>query len=102
MRDQTDLERHVDPLHVNPAKHGYVRQPTTRLCSPLHASIEWGIVGADREQRQGRRVERSQARLGGVGLRGLSPTYAWWMTAGAGSFARRHFSLRQNLRRSMA
>ena len=22
MRDQTDLERHVDHLHVNPAKHG--------------------------------------------------------------------------------
>lgn len=49
-----------------------------------------------------RGVVRGQGKVGDVALRGLSPTYAWWMTAGAGSFSRRHFSLRQNLRRSMA
>ncbi len=47
IRDETDLERHIDYIHLNPVKHGWVEQPTGWPHSTLHAYIQRGIVGAD-------------------------------------------------------
>jgi putative transposase len=47
IRDDADLERHVDYIHFNPVKHGYV----TRLCdwphSSFHRFVAEGILPAD-------------------------------------------------------
>ena len=47
IRDEIDLERHIDYIHYNPVKHGWVKQPTDWPHSTLHAYIERGIVAAD-------------------------------------------------------
>ncbi|HRF10638.1 MAG TPA: transposase [Candidatus Accumulibacter phosphatis] len=47
IRHPTDLERHIDYIHYNPVKHGWVKQPTDWPHSTLHAYIERGIVVTD-------------------------------------------------------
>lgn len=55
IRDDTDLQRHVDYIHINPVKHGYVKLASEWPYSTLHryirngwSSRNWGteIVGA--------------------------------------------------------
>lgn len=47
IRDDTDFERHVDYIHFNPVKHGYV----TRVCdwphSSFHRYVKDGLLPAD-------------------------------------------------------
>jgi putative transposase len=47
MRDDADFERHVDYIHFNPVKHGYV----TRVCdwpySSFHRYVKNGLLPAD-------------------------------------------------------
>lgn len=47
IRDDADYERHVNYIHYNPVKHGYVARPVDWLHSSLHRFIIEGIVSPD-------------------------------------------------------
>jgi putative transposase len=42
VRDEDDLERHMDYIHFNPVKHGYVACPHARPWSSFHRWVERG------------------------------------------------------------
>ena len=44
IRDDDDYARHVDYIHYNPVKHGYVTQPSDWPYSTIHRYIESGIL----------------------------------------------------------
>jgi putative transposase len=50
VRDETDFERHVDYIHINPVKHGYVASAADWPHSSIHRYIrqrrlpaDWGV-----------------------------------------------------------
>jgi putative transposase len=54
IRDEADFHRHLDYIHLNPVKHGYVKTPMDWPYSTLHRLIaqglypsDWGGGGAD-------------------------------------------------------
>lgn len=47
IRDDSDYERHVNYIHYNPVKHGYVKHAADWPYSSIHRYIEAGIVGQD-------------------------------------------------------
>jgi putative transposase len=47
IRDDADLERHVDYIHFNPVKHGYVSQAVEWPYSTFHRYVERRILSAD-------------------------------------------------------
>jgi putative transposase len=47
LRDDADLARHVDYIHINPVKHGHVGTPADWPYSSIHRYIRQGIVPAD-------------------------------------------------------
>lgn len=47
IRDEKDYERHVDYIHYNPVKHGYVTSPVDWLHSSIHRFIAQGIMNSD-------------------------------------------------------
>jgi putative transposase len=47
IRDAADLERHVDYVHFNPVKHGYVAQVRDWPFSSFHRYVERGDLVAD-------------------------------------------------------
>jgi putative transposase len=47
LRDEKDYERHVDYIHYNPVKHGYVVRPVDWPHSSIHRFITEGIVSPD-------------------------------------------------------
>jgi len=47
IRDDDDLARHVDYVHYNPVKHGYVRQAIDWPFSSFHRFVERGWLPAD-------------------------------------------------------
>lgn len=47
IRDEVDLARHVDYIHFNPVKHGWVARPVDWPHSTLHGYIERGMVTPD-------------------------------------------------------
>jgi putative transposase len=47
IRDDTDLERHVDYIHFNPVKHGCVMRAVDWRYSSIHRFIEKGWLTAD-------------------------------------------------------
>jgi putative transposase len=47
IRDDADLERHVDYIHFNPVKHGYVSQVRDWQFSTFHRYVERGVLVAD-------------------------------------------------------
>jgi putative transposase len=47
IRDEADLARHVDYIHYNPVKHGWVDRAADWPHSTLHGYIERGIVPTD-------------------------------------------------------
>jgi putative transposase len=47
IRDDTDLAHHVDYIHYNPVKHGWVERPVDWPHSSLHAYIARGSVTSD-------------------------------------------------------
>lgn len=47
IRDETDLERHVDYIHYNPVKHGWVTRAADWPHSTLHEYIKRGMVNRD-------------------------------------------------------
>jgi putative transposase len=48
IRDDTDLERHVDYIHFNPVKHGYVTRVSDWPHSSFHRHVERGLLAEDR------------------------------------------------------
>jgi putative transposase len=47
IRDDADLARHLDYVHYNPVKHGWVSRPVDWPHSTLHGYIERGVVSPD-------------------------------------------------------
>jgi putative transposase len=47
IRDEYDLEAHINYIHINPVKHGYVTRPTDWPHSSIHRYIAKGLIPAD-------------------------------------------------------
>ena len=47
IRDERDLNRHIDYIHYNPVKHGYVESPAQWVHSSIHRFIEQGLLTDD-------------------------------------------------------
>jgi putative transposase len=47
IRDDTDYQRHVDYVHVNPLKHGHVKRVRDWPFSTFHRYVEQGIYPVD-------------------------------------------------------
>lgn len=47
IRDDLDYQRHVDYIHYNPVKHGYVDKAVDWPYSSIHRFIEKGIISSD-------------------------------------------------------
>jgi len=47
IRDENDYRRHVDYIHYNPVKHGYVTKPADWPHSSIHRFICQGIITPD-------------------------------------------------------
>jgi putative transposase len=47
IRDDSDLARHVDYIHFNPVKHGYVTQVRDWPHSSFHRYVTRGVLAAD-------------------------------------------------------
>jgi putative transposase len=47
LRDERDLERHIDYIHFNPVKHGYVSQVRDWEYSSFHRMVRLGICPED-------------------------------------------------------
>ncbi len=43
MRDQEEINRHIDYINFNPAKHGYVKDPFTWEHSSIHKFLAAGV-----------------------------------------------------------
>lgn len=47
IQNEEDFERHVDYIHYNPVKHGYVKTPVEWKWSSVHRYIKDGILTKD-------------------------------------------------------
>ena len=47
IRDDKDFERHVNYIHFNPVKDGYVSSPVDWSYSSIHRYIRQGIIASD-------------------------------------------------------
>lgn len=47
IRDELDYSRHMDYIHYNPVKHGYVNSPSEWQYSSIHRYINLGILPPD-------------------------------------------------------
>jgi putative transposase len=47
IRDEKDLARHVDYIHYNPVKHGWVTKPVEWPWSSIHQHIRRGLIPPD-------------------------------------------------------
>jgi putative transposase len=47
IRDDNDFARHVDYIHINPVKHGYVARPADWQHSSIHRYIKDGLLPND-------------------------------------------------------
>lgn len=47
IRDEEDYEQHINYIHYNPVKHGYVSKATEWKYSSIHRYIEEGILSSD-------------------------------------------------------
>ena len=45
--DEQDLQRHIDYIHINPLKHGWVKQVADWPYSTFHRYVEQGIYPPD-------------------------------------------------------
>ena len=43
IRDQEDLDRHIDYIHYNPVKHGLVKRPADWACSSFMGYVREGV-----------------------------------------------------------
>jgi REP-associated tyrosine transposase len=47
IRDETDLARHVDYIHINPVKHGHVGSAVDWPYSSIHRYVRQGLLPVD-------------------------------------------------------
>lgn len=47
IRDERDLNRHIDYIHANPAKHGHVSQIRDWPYSSFHRFVQEGVLAED-------------------------------------------------------
>lgn len=47
LRDERDVRHHVDYIHYNPVKHGYVERVVDWPHSSFHRYVRQGVLGAD-------------------------------------------------------
>jgi REP-associated tyrosine transposase len=47
IRNQTDLNKHIDYIHYNPVKHGYVNSPFEWEYSSIHVYRDKGYYQSD-------------------------------------------------------
>ena len=47
IRDENDLNQHIDYIHFNPVKHGYVQRAADWPFSSFHRYVRLGILPAD-------------------------------------------------------
>ena len=47
IRDEQDLQRHIDYIHYNPVKHGYVTQVRNWPYSTFHRYEQYGVYSPD-------------------------------------------------------
>jgi len=47
LRDVADVQRHIDYIHFNPVKHGYVKRPIDWPYSSVHRHIARGLLPND-------------------------------------------------------
>jgi putative transposase len=47
IRDDADLERHIDYIHFNPVKHGHVARVVDWPHSSFHRDVDRGLLAAD-------------------------------------------------------
>lgn len=47
VRDETDFERHVDYIHINPVKHGLVARVRDWPFSSFHRMVKLGVYPED-------------------------------------------------------
>ena len=47
IRDEEDFNRHIDYIHINPVKHGYVQRAVDWHFSSFHRYVKLGILPAD-------------------------------------------------------
>ncbi len=47
LRDEEDYRRHVEYIHYNPVKHGYVAAPVDWASTSFHRYVSHGIYSAD-------------------------------------------------------
>ena len=47
IRDGEDLKRHVEYIHYNPVKHGWVRAPKDWKYSSFHTFVKEGLYSPD-------------------------------------------------------
>jgi putative transposase len=47
IRDDMDLQRHVDYIHINPVKHGYVISVADWPYSTFHQYLQQGVYSPD-------------------------------------------------------
>jgi putative transposase len=74
IRDQADLDRHVDYIHINPVKHGCVTRAIDWPYSSFHRYVQRGLLSAD----WGGDVRDIQGSFGekrGHGAKRLCPPY---------------------------
>ena len=47
VRDERDLQQHIDYIHYNPVKHGYVKRASDWQYSSIHRYIRTGVLDKD-------------------------------------------------------
>jgi putative transposase len=47
VRDEADFAAHVDYVHINPVKHGWVSRVSDWPYSTFHRDVERGVLPAD-------------------------------------------------------
>jgi putative transposase len=47
IRDANDYEQHINYIHYNPVKHGYIHSPYDWKYSSIHRFIKDGILSKD-------------------------------------------------------
>jgi putative transposase len=47
IRNEEDFNRHIDYIHINPVKHGYVKRAVDWQFSSFHRYVKLGILPAD-------------------------------------------------------
>ena len=57
IRDQNDMNRHIDYIHYNPVKHGFVATPFEWRYSSVHEYLEEGHYSSDWGRSEGLKLD---------------------------------------------